>query len=50
MAAYNGEAQAWALGHEIKKGLFLCVLEEKWVPFYSLSVEKKIHGRLVVTA
>jgi hypothetical protein len=36
--------------HESKQGLFLRDLEEKGVLFYSLSAEKKIHGRLEAAA
>jgi hypothetical protein len=36
MAAGNGEAQALALGKEPMQGLFLCDLEGKGIPFYSL--------------
>jgi hypothetical protein len=46
MAAGNGGAQAQATKHRMKQGLFICDLEEKAVPFYSLSVEKMIHERL----
>jgi hypothetical protein len=37
-------------GHESKQGTFLRDLEEKGVPFYSLSMEKKIHRRLATAA
>jgi hypothetical protein len=50
MATDNGSAQAQGMGHELKQGLFLRDLEERGVPFYSLSVEKMIHRRLAVVA
>jgi hypothetical protein len=50
MAANNGWAQARAMGHEPKQGLFLRDLEEKGILFYSLSAEKKIHRRLAAAA
>jgi hypothetical protein len=50
MATGDGVAQARTTGHETEQGLFLRDLEEKGVLFYSVSVEKMIHGRLVTAA
>jgi hypothetical protein len=50
MVVSNGWAQARAMGHELKQGLFLHDLEENRVSFYSLSAEKKIHRRLAAAA
>jgi hypothetical protein len=50
MAAHNGGAQAQAMGPEPKQARFLHNLEEKGVPFYSLSMVKTIQGRLVAAA
>jgi hypothetical protein len=50
MAAHNGGAPAQAMGPEPKQARFLHNLEEKGVPFYSLSMVKTIQGRLVAAA